>query len=146
MTPPAATEPPKPRATPLYEAHRRLGAKLIDFGGWMMPVSYPAGIVEEHKATRTAVGIFDVSHMGEVHFRGSGAAAAVQRLVTNDVGQLTDGRAMYTVACRPDGGIVDDLDRLPTGGRSLPAGGERQHHRQGSAPGSGSRWANPGGL
>jgi aminomethyltransferase len=110
MTPPPnEQEPPKPRATPLYEAHRRLGAKLIDFGGWMMPVSYPAGIVEEHKATRTAVGIFDVSHMGEVHFRGSGAAAAVQRLVTNDVGQLTDGRAMYTVACRPDGGIVDDL-------------------------------------
>jgi aminomethyltransferase len=107
------TSPPDPhsaaRQTPLYEAHRRLGAKLIDFGGWMMPVSYPAGIVEEHKATRQGVGIFDVSHMGEVHFQGSGAAAAVQRLVTNDVRQLTDGRAMYTVACTPEGGIVDDL-------------------------------------
>ena len=80
MTTPPPTSAP-PRQTPLYEAHRRLGAKLIDFGGWMMPVSYPAGIVEEHKATRTAVGIFDVSHMGEVHFRGPGAAAAVQRLV-----------------------------------------------------------------
>jgi aminomethyltransferase len=109
MTTSAPSAPHTPRQTPLYEAHRRLGAKLIDFGGWMMPVSYPAGIVEEHKATRSAVGIFDVSHMGEVHFRGAGAAAAVQRLVTNDVGQLTDGRALYTVACRPDGGIIDDL-------------------------------------
>jgi aminomethyltransferase len=97
------------RTTPLYEAHRRLGAKLIDFGGWMMPVNYPAGILEEHKATRSAVGVFDVSHMGEVHFRGPRAAEAVQRLVTNDVGKLTDGRAMYTVACHPTGGIVDDL-------------------------------------
>ena len=109
MTTSAPSETPTPRQTPLYEAHRRLGAKLIDFGGWMMPVSYPAGIVEEHKATRSAVGIFDVSHMGEVHFRGPAAAAAVQRLVTNDVGALTDGRALYTVACRADGGIIDDL-------------------------------------
>jgi aminomethyltransferase len=98
------------RETPLAEAHRKLGAKLIDFGGWLMPVSYPSGIVEEHHATRQAVGMFDVSHMGEAHFRGPRAAQAVQRLCTNDVGQLTtDGRAMYTVACRPDGGIIDDL-------------------------------------
>jgi aminomethyltransferase len=98
-----------PKRTPLYEAHRRLGAKLIDFGGWWMPVNYGTGIVDEHKTTRAAVGVFDVCHMGEVHFRGAGAAAAVQRLVTNDVGRLTDGRAMYTVACWPTGGIVDDL-------------------------------------
>jgi aminomethyltransferase len=100
---------PPPRKTPLYQAHQQLGARLIDFGGWLMPVSYPPGIIEEHHATRRAVGIFDVSHMGEIHFRGPAAAQAVQRLVTNDVGKLTDGRALYTVACRPHGGIVDDL-------------------------------------
>ena len=99
----------EPRTTPLCQAHRRLGAKMIDFGGWLMPVNYPAGILEEHKATRTAVGMFDVCHMGEVHFRGARAAEAVQRLVTNQVSRLYDGRAMYTVACNPKGGIVDDL-------------------------------------
>ena len=99
----------QPRTTPLTSAHQRLGAKLIDFGGWLMPVNYPAGIIEEHKATRGAVGVFDVCHMGEIHFRGPGAAEAVQRLVTNHVGALSDGRAMYAVACHPSGGIVDDL-------------------------------------
>ena len=64
----------EPRTTPLCQAHRRLGAKMIDFGGWLMPVNYPAGILEEHKATRTAVGMFDVCHMGEVHVRGARAA------------------------------------------------------------------------
>ncbi len=97
------------RHTPLYDAHLRLGAKMVDFGGWAMPVSYPGGIIDEHRATRQAVGVFDVCHMGEIHFRGSRAAEAVQRLVTNDVGRLTDGRALYTVACLPTGGIVDDL-------------------------------------
>ena len=80
------------KRTPLYDAHRRLGAKLIDFGGWAMPVSYPAGIIDEHRATRDAVGVFDVCHMGEIHFRGPRAAEAVQRLVTNDVAQA-DRRA-----------------------------------------------------
>ncbi len=98
-----------PRQTPLYGAHRRAGAKIIDFGGWLMPVSYPSGIIDEHRTTRSAVGIFDVSHMGEVHFRGPRAAEAVQRLVTNDVAKLVDGHALYTVACHPTGGIVDDL-------------------------------------
>ena len=97
------------RRTPLYDAHLRLGAKMVDFGGWAMPVSYPGGIIDEHRATRQAVGVFDVCHMGEIHFRGSRAAEAVQRLVTNDIGRLTDGRALYTVACLPTGGIVDDL-------------------------------------
>jgi aminomethyltransferase len=99
----------EPRKTPLYEAHRRAGARIIDFGGWWMPVSYPSGIIDEHRATRTAVGLFDVSHMGEVHFRGARAGEAVQRLVTNDVAKLDVGRAFYTVACRETGGIVDDL-------------------------------------
>ncbi len=106
-TTPASPHPP--RKTPLYEAHRRAGAKIIDFGGWLMPVSYPSGIIDEHRATRSAVGVFDVSHMGEVHFRGPRAAEAVQRLVTNDVAKLVDGHALYTVACRPTGGIVDDF-------------------------------------
>jgi aminomethyltransferase len=82
---------------------------MVDFGGWAMPVSYPTGILEEHRATRSAVGVFDVCHMGEVHFTGPGAAATVQRLVTNDVARLENGRAFYTVACLPSGGIVDDL-------------------------------------
>ena len=99
----------EPRKTPLYEAHRRAGAKIIDFGGWWMPVNYASGIIDEHRATRSAIGIFDVSHMGEVHFRGARAAEAVQRLITNDLGKLADGHALYTVACRDNGGIVDDL-------------------------------------
>ena len=99
----------EPRKTPLYEAHRRAGAKIIDFGGWLMPVNYPSGIIDEHRSTRNAVGVFDVSHMGEVHFRGARAAEAVQRLITNDLGKLGDGHALYTVACRENGGIVDDL-------------------------------------
>jgi aminomethyltransferase len=100
---------PPMQHTPLYDAHLRLGAKMVDFGGWAMPVSYPGGILDEHRATREAVGIFDVCHMGEIHFRGGRAAEAIQRLVTNDVGRLTDGRALYTVACLPTGGILDDL-------------------------------------
>jgi aminomethyltransferase len=97
------------RTTPLVDAHRRLGAKMAEFGGWLMPINYPPGILEEHHTTRRAVGIFDVCHMGEIHFRGPRAAEAVQRLVTNQVSRLTDGRALYTVACHPSGGIVDDL-------------------------------------
>ena len=106
-SPPAPS--PAPRKTPLYEAHRRAGAKIIDFGGWLMPVSYPSGIIDEHRATRSAVGVFDVSHMGEVHFRGPRAAEAVQRLITNDLAKLADGHALYNDACRPTGGIVDDF-------------------------------------
>ena len=96
------------KQTPLYDRHKALGAKIIDFGGWAMPVQY-SGILDEHKTVRTAAGIFDVSHMGEVWFRGPRAAEAVQKLVTNDVAKLADGAAMYTCACRPTGGIVDDL-------------------------------------
>jgi aminomethyltransferase len=99
----------EPRKTPLWEAHRRLGARMVDFGGWSMPLQYTTGIIDEHRTTRSAVGVFDVCHMGEVHFRGARAAEAVQRLVTADVGALGPGRAVYTVACRPSGGIVDDL-------------------------------------
>ena len=103
----APTSATRPKETPLYSRHKALGAKVIDFGGWAMPVQY-SGILDEHKAVRTACGIFDVSHMGEVTFEGPRAAEAVQRLVTNDVGKLVDGKALYTVVCRPSGGIVDD--------------------------------------
>jgi aminomethyltransferase len=94
--------------TPLYETHRALGAKMMPFGGFEMPVQY-SGILDEHRAVREAAGLFDVSHMGEVLVRGSQAFDFVQHLVTNDAGSLYDGRAMYTVMCNADGGAVDDL-------------------------------------
>ena len=95
------------RRTPFYRFHVEAGARLIDFGGWEMPVQYQ-GLIAEHKACRASVGLFDVSHMGEVWFRGPGAVDAVRALVTNDV-NLVDGQAQYTAMCYPDGGIVDDL-------------------------------------
>lgn len=94
--------------TPLHQIHVELGGKMVPFAGYDMPVQY-SGIIEEHLAVRNAAGLFDVSHMGEVRVRGPHAAEFIQNLVTNDVNSLYDGRAMYTVMCRPDGGIVDDL-------------------------------------
>ncbi len=96
------------KETPLSNEHRELGGKLIDFGGFAMPVQYKTGIKKEHHAVRTAAGLFDVSHMGEAVIRGERALEALQRLITNDASVLVDGRALYTVLCRPDGGIVDD--------------------------------------
>ncbi|HXF81365.1 MAG TPA: glycine cleavage system aminomethyltransferase GcvT, partial [bacterium] len=97
------------RRTSLYAAHLRRGARLVAFGGWEMPVQY-AGIVEEHRAVRTAAGLFDVSHMGEIEVEGPGALASVQRLITNDAARLAPGGAgLYSPMCLPDGGIVDDL-------------------------------------
>lgn len=96
------------RRTPLYDAHVRLGAKMVPFAGFDMPVQY-SGIIDEHLAVRRAAGMFDVSHMGEVEVTGPHAFEFVQNLVTNDAGRLDDGKAMYTVMCKPDGGIVDDL-------------------------------------
>src|SRR6516165_9652533 len=105
MTEPAGTAL---KRTPLHGAHVRLGARMIGFGGWDMPVQY-AGIVEEHRTVRTAVGCFDVSHMGEFELRGSDATRALQRLTTNDVGLLEVGQVQYSLLCYEDGGIVDDL-------------------------------------
>lgn len=93
--------------TPLNAAHIAAGAKMVDFGGWHMPLQYE-GIVAEHNAVRSAAGIFDVSHMGEIDFQGPGALDAVQKLITNDAGKLSDGKALYTTVCLPEGGIVDD--------------------------------------
>lgn len=94
--------------TPLHQAHVDLGARMMEFAGYDMPVHY-GSIIEEHHAVRKAAGMFDVSHMGEVFATGPNAEAFIQNLVTNDVTKLDDGKAMYTVMCRPDGGIVDDL-------------------------------------
>jgi aminomethyltransferase len=96
------------RRTPLYDEHRSLGARLVDFAGWEMPVQYE-GIKAEHEAVRTQAGLFDVSHMGEAVFRGPDAERAVQRLVTRDVGRLETGQAGYSAVCYESGGTVDDV-------------------------------------
>ena len=97
-----------PRRTPLYEEHRSLGAKMVDFAGWEMPVQYE-GIQAEHRAVRERAGLFDVSHMGEAVFRGPDAERAVQRLVTRDVSRLDVGQAGYAAVCYENGGTVDDV-------------------------------------
>jgi aminomethyltransferase len=103
-----------PRRTPFYDFHRAAGGRLIDFAGFEMPVRY-TGDVREHQCVRRAAGLFDISHMGEFEVSGPGARATLDRLVTNDVGALEVGQALYSPLCRPDGGIVDDLlvYRLP---------------------------------
>jgi aminomethyltransferase len=101
----AATELKK---TPLNSVHRRLGAKMVDFGGWDMPVQY-SGILEEHNTVRNAVGLFDVSHMGELRVTGASALAAVNTLITNDLSKAEDGQAVYTCCCNAGGTILDDL-------------------------------------
>ena len=93
--------------TPLYDRHLRLGARMVPFGGWEMPVQY-AGIIAEHQAVRTAAGLFDVSHMGEVAIEGHSAGVAVDRLCANDPRTLAPGQAMYTPLCLEDGGTRDD--------------------------------------
>jgi aminomethyltransferase len=96
------------RRTPLYEEHVRLGGRIVPFAGWEMPVQY-SGIVDEHQAVRTAAGIFDVCHMGELVMEGEWAAQVVNYLVTNDVSKLTDGQALYTCALNAEGTVLDDL-------------------------------------
>jgi aminomethyltransferase len=102
------------KRTPFYHLHQANGAKLIGFGGYEMPVQYE-GIIAEHKAVRESVGVFDVSHMGEVEIKGENAEAFLQKVTTNDVSQLVDGKSQYSAmlyegdAQYPDGGTVDDL-------------------------------------
>ena len=96
------------RRTPLYERHVAAGARIVDFAGYDMPLQY-SGIRDEHVAVRERAGVFDVSHMGEVVVEGEGAAAFVQRLVTNDVAKLDHGQLLYSVMCNEAGGIVDDV-------------------------------------
>ncbi|HKS71359.1 MAG TPA: glycine cleavage system aminomethyltransferase GcvT [Ktedonobacterales bacterium] len=96
------------KRTPLFERHRALGARLVEFGGWEMPVQY-SGILEEHKAVRQRAGLFDVSHMGEFRVEGAGALAFLQGLVPNDVARLGDNQALYSQICLENGGTLDDL-------------------------------------
>jgi aminomethyltransferase len=101
--------------TPLYEQHVELGAKLVDFAGWEMPVTYE-GVREEHLAVRTHAGVFDVSHMGEVEVEGPGALAFLQRVLSNDVAAIPLGGAQYSCLCAEDGGVLDDLFAYRLGG------------------------------
>jgi aminomethyltransferase len=96
------------KRTPLSAEHERLGAKMVPFAGYAMPVQYPAGIIAEHRAVRTSAGLFDVCHMGEFDIRGPDALALVQRVTTNDASKLEVGQAQYAVICQEDGGAVDD--------------------------------------
>ncbi|MGA2572194.1 MAG: hypothetical protein ABSF23_16930, partial [Terracidiphilus sp.] len=133
--PSSATSAPVPapntplRKTALNATHRALKARMVDFGGWDMPVEYPAppqrpgpaatgtapgspptgGLIAEHLAVRTAVGLFDVSHMGEIQFRGPGSLAAVQHVTMNDASRLQDGQAHYSALLTPQGTFVDDI-------------------------------------
>jgi aminomethyltransferase len=115
MSDPAAPAAPL-KKTALNATHRALKAKMVDFGGWDMPVEYPAsggglgvGLIGEHMAVRTAVGLFDVSHMGEIQFRGPGALNAVQHIAMNDAARLKDGQAHYSALLTPQGTFVDDI-------------------------------------
>jgi len=96
------------KRTPLGEEHERLGARMVEFGGWWMPVQY-AGILQEHHSVRTACGLFDISHMGEVRVSGKDAPAFLNHLLTNDAGKLAPGQAQYSLMCNERGGVIDDL-------------------------------------
>ena len=96
------------RLPALYSRHKDLGAKFAAFGGWEMPLEY-SGVIAEHTAVRTAVGVFDVSHLGKARLRGDGAVAFVNRCLTNDLDRVEAGQAQYTLCCAADGGVIDDL-------------------------------------
>lgn len=96
------------KTTPLFEAHQKLGGKMVPFAGWNMPIQY-AGVMQEHRAVRAGVGVFDVSHMGEIEVRGPDAQPFLQKLLTNDMNRLDDGGILYSLMCYEDGGVVDDL-------------------------------------
>lgn len=97
------------RRTPLHDGHVTLGARLVPFAGWEMPIQYPAGIVAEHRTVRGGVGLFDLSHMGELLFRGDDALACVDRLMSSDIAGLKVGQARYGLLCNERGTIVDDV-------------------------------------
>ena len=96
------------RKTALNVMHRRMGAKMVDFGGWDMPVEY-SGLIAEHMAVRTGVGVFDVSHMGDIQLRGPGSLDAVQHITMNDASKLQEGQAHYSAMLYPQGTFVDDV-------------------------------------
>lgn len=103
------------KRTPLHEKHVALGAKIVPFAGWEMPVSYPAGIIAEHNAVRNSVGIFDIGHMGLIKIEGEAALALIQKAATNDASKLEVNQCQYSVLCNERGGVIDDIlvYRLP---------------------------------
>jgi aminomethyltransferase len=112
MTSPTAALAPQLKKTALNATHRARKAKMVDFGGWDMPVEYPCpggGLIAEHLAVRTGVGLFDVSHMGEIQFRGPGSLAAIQHITMNDASKLQNGQAHYSALLTPEGTFVDDI-------------------------------------
>ena len=108
------------KKTPLYDVHIALGGKMVDFGGWALPVQY-SSILEEHKAVRERCGLFDVSHMGELWVSGEGAFPYLQYMLTNDITTMTPGRCRYSMVCYEDGGTV----------YGLPRGCQRKQHGKG---------------
>src|SRR4026208_184592 len=96
------------KRTPLFAAHQKLGGRMVEFGGWEMPVQY-SSIVDEHHAVRRAAGLFDISHMGEVRVTGNGAVEFLNRLLTNDIRKLAPGQGQYNTMCNERGGAIDDL-------------------------------------
>ena len=133
------------KRTPLYDAHVKAGARMVPFGGWDMPVQY-AGIVEEHRTVRSAVGLFDVSHMGEFEVDGPQALPALQSLTTNDVSALDIGQVQYAAMCYPDGGIVDDLTVYRLGAErymlTVNAGNIDKDWEWVTTHGAGAHWRN----
>ena len=97
------------KRTPLYETHIKAGGKIVPFAGFELPVQYETGVVEEHMAVRTKAGMFDISHMGEITFKGAGALDALNYLLTNDYTGIADGQARYSPMCNEKGGVVDDV-------------------------------------
>jgi aminomethyltransferase len=116
------------KRTPLYDRHVAAGARLVPFAGWEMPVQY-AGIREEHLAVRQGAGVFDVSHMGEVETAGPQAEAFLQRVLSNDVAKIAPDGAQYSVLCREDGGVLDDLFTYRLGDRFLTVTNASNHER-----------------
>lgn len=106
------------RTTRFTEIHKSLGAKMVEFAGFIMPIQYPKGIIAEHNIVREKVGVFDVSHMGEFEVKGADALAFVQKITTNDASKLNIGNVQYSAMCYEDGGIVDDLLVYRTGDES----------------------------
>jgi aminomethyltransferase len=96
------------KKTPLYDEHVKIGGNVVEYAGWALPIQYE-GLIPEHEAVRNAVGIFDVSHMGEITIKGKGALAFVDSLMTNDITTIVDNQVIYTFMCYPNGGVVDDL-------------------------------------
>ena len=111
MDPPgvAGKEGDAVKRTIFYDDHIAAGGKMVDFGGWELPVQYSSGIIEEHKRVRNAAGLFDVSHMGEVSVKGPKAEEWLERMLTNNIAAMEDGQVIYTFLCYPNGGVVDDL-------------------------------------